>query len=156
MPRAITIRNQKNFAAGLLYMAIGGAFAIGATYYKLGSAARMGPGYFPFWLGLLLAAIGLVVVAASVRTGAVQESLPRFDWISLAWILASVVLFGLLLPRLGLVLSLLALVLVASRASHEFTWKGAILNSIFLLALCLGAFIWGLSLQLPLWPTFIG
>ena len=155
MSIAITIRNQKNFAAGLLYIAIGTAFSVGATYYKLGSAERMGPGYFPFWLGILLAAIGLVVLGGSLRTRSPREALPRFDWKALAWILLSVALFGLLLSRLGMVISLVVLVLVSSRASHEFKWRGALLNAVFLLAVCLGAFIYGLNLQLPLWPSFI-
>jgi len=73
----------------------------------------------------------------------------------LAWIVASVVLFGLLLTRAGLVISLATLVLVSSRASHEFKWKGAVLNALLLLAMCLGAFVFGLGLQLPLWPSFI-
>jgi hypothetical protein len=151
----LAIRNQKNFAAGLLYIGAGGAFAIGAFFYNMGSAARMGPGYFPFWLGLLLAAIGLVVLASSMRPRSPPGPLPKFDWKVLAWILASVASFGVLLTPLGLVISLLVLVLVASRASHEFRWKGAVLNALLLVAMCLGAFVWGLGLQLPLWPSFI-
>jgi hypothetical protein len=73
----------------------------------------------------------------------------------MAWILGAVVLFGLLLQPLGLVLSLVVLVLVSSRASHEFTWKGALANTVVLVLFSLGAFIWGISLQIPLWPAFL-
>ena len=152
---SIAIRNQKNFAAGLLYIAIGGAFAIGALNYKMGSADRMGPAYFPFWLGVLLAVIGAVVLAASLRATSKADPLPRFDWRVLGWILFSVTLFGLLLDRLGLVASLVILVVISSRASHEFGWKGALLNAALLLALCVSAFVYGLGLQLPLWPSFL-
>ncbi|HWI77884.1 MAG TPA: tripartite tricarboxylate transporter TctB family protein [Ramlibacter sp.] len=155
MLKSVAIRNQKNFAAGVLYIAAGSTFAAGALFYKMGSAARMGPGYFPFWLGLLLAAIGVVVLAGSLRARAPADALPKLDWQVLAWIVASVVLFGLLLTRAGLVISLATLVLVSSRASHEFKWKGAVLNALLLLAMCLGAFVFGLGLQLPLWPSFI-
>jgi hypothetical protein len=148
------IRNQKDFAAGLLYVGAGIAFAVGATSYKLGSADRMGPGYFPFWLGLLLAAIGLVVLVGSLRSGT-PERLPRLDFKTLAWVLGSVALFGILLSPLGMVLSLVILVLVASMASHEFGWKGATLNALVLLAICMGAFVYGLGLQLPLWPGIL-
>jgi hypothetical protein len=153
--KSVAIRNQKNFAAGLLYIATGATFSMGALFYKMGSAARMGPGYFPFWLGLLLVVIGIVVLAGSVRVRSPETTFPKLDWQVLAWILASVVLFGLLLVRAGLVISLVALVLVSSRASHEFKWKGAVLNAALLLAMCLGAFVFGLGLQLPLWPSFI-
>ncbi len=156
MAGLITIRNRKDFAAGLLYIVCGAAFAIGATNYNMGSAARMGPAYFPFWLGLLLVAVGIVVLIPSLRRETPAEALPRFDWKTLAWIIFSIVLFGFLLSRLGLVISLVALVLVASRASHEFAWRGAILNALLLLGACLGAFVYGLGLQLPLWPSFVG
>ena len=36
------IKSRKDFASGLMFMAIGSAFAIGATNYTIGSAARMG------------------------------------------------------------------------------------------------------------------
>lgn len=78
------IRSQKNFAAGLLYIAIGAAFAVGATNYNMGSADRMGPAYFPFWLGLLLALIGVVVPATSLRVHATVQALPHFDSSALA------------------------------------------------------------------------
>jgi hypothetical protein len=153
--KSIVIRNQKNFAAGLLYIGTGAAFAAGATFYKMGSADRMGPGYFPFWLGLLLVAIGIVVLTGSLRRRSPSVTLPKFDWKVLAWILASVASFGALLTWMGLVVSLVTLVLVASRASHEFKWKGAMLNAALLLVICLGAFVYGLGLQLPLWPSFV-
>lgn len=152
----IAIRNQKNFASGLLYIAVGLAFAAGATTYKMGDAARMGPGYFPFALGLLLACIGAIVLAGSLRPHAPPEPMPKFHFKTLAWILGSVVLFGVLLVPLGLVGSLIVLVFVSSMASHDFGWKGALLNALGLLALCAGAFVYGLGLQLPMWPAFLG
>ena len=152
----IAIRNQKNFASGLLYIAVGLAFAVGATNYRMGDAARMGPGYFPFALGLLLACIGVVVLAGSLRPHATPEHLPRFHFKTLAWILGAVVLFGMLLVPLGLVGSLVVLVFVSSLASHEFGWKGTLVNAFVLLAICAGAFVYGLGLQLPMWPAFMG
>src|SRR6266404_5118301 len=48
------IRNPKDFAAGLMFVAFGvAAIAIGSGY-PLGVAARMGPGYFPRILGIML------------------------------------------------------------------------------------------------------
>jgi hypothetical protein len=149
------VRNQKNFLAGLLYVLVGGGFAIGATSYKLGDAARMGPGYFPFWVGVILAIFGVIVMAGSLNRRAVKEGLPRMDIRPIAWILGSIVLFGALLQPLGLAVSLVLLVLVSSMGSHEFGWKGAVLNAVLLLSISLGAFIFGLHLQIPVWPSFI-
>jgi hypothetical protein len=149
------IRNQKDFAAGAIYVLAGAGFALGAFNYKLGDAARMGPGWFPFWIGVLLALIGVVTALRALRLDAEPEKVQRLQAGSMAWILGAVVLFGLLLQPLGLVLSLVALVLVSSRASHEFTWKGALANTVVLVVFSIGAFIWGISLQIPLWPAFL-
>jgi hypothetical protein len=46
------IRSQKDFASGILMIAVGTIFAIGATNYNFGASVRPGPGYFPFGLGI--------------------------------------------------------------------------------------------------------
>ena len=48
------IKSQADFYSGVMFTAVGGAFAIGATTYNIGDGARMGPGYFPLMLGILL------------------------------------------------------------------------------------------------------
>lgn len=150
------IRNQQDFAAGVIYIVGGAGFALGALNYKLGEPARMGPGWFPFAVGVLLAIVGLITTLNAVRPHALEEKVKRPEFSSLAWVLGGVVLFGLLLPHLGLVISMFVLVMVSSRASHEFKWVSAFLNSVFLVAFCIGVFIYGIHLQMPLWPDFIG
>jgi hypothetical protein len=150
------IRNQQDFAAGMIYVVGGIGFALGALNYKIGDAARMGPGWFPFAVGVLLAFVGVITALNAVRPHASEEKVKRPELGSLAWVLGGVVLFGLLLPHLGLVISMFVLVMVSSRASHEFKWLSAFLNSVFLVAFCIGVFIYGIHLQMPLWPDFIG
>ena len=57
----MNIKSQKDFFSGLLFTAVGVAFAWGATKYSVGTAARMGPGYFPLMLGILMAILGGVI-----------------------------------------------------------------------------------------------
>ncbi|UIF85340.1 tripartite tricarboxylate transporter TctB family protein [Cupriavidus sp. UYPR2.512] len=149
------IRSQKDFASGLMFILVGFGFSWVARGYSMGTAAKMGPGYFPFWLGIVLALLGALVLLGSLSSKAEQDNLARWDIKTLLWILGSVVLFGLLLKPLGMVLSVLVLVLVSSMASHEFSWKGAILNSIILVLISLGAFVYGINLQMPVWPAFL-
>ncbi|MCO4888206.1 tripartite tricarboxylate transporter TctB family protein [Cupriavidus sp. WGtm5] len=149
------IRSQKDFASGLMFILVGLGFSWVARGYSMGTAAKMGPGYFPFLLGLVLAALGAVVLLASLSPKGEQDHLARWDLKTLLWILGSVVLFGLLLKPLGMVLSVFVLVLVSSMASHEFSWKGALLNAVVLVLISLGAFVYGINLQMPVWPAFI-
>ncbi|TFZ07569.1 tripartite tricarboxylate transporter TctB family protein [Ramlibacter henchirensis] len=152
----MSIRNQKDFAAGLIYVLAGAGFSLGALEYRLGDPARMGPGFFPFWVGVLLAIVGLLTLAGGVRRTAGVEGVKRLEIGPMAWILGGVVLFGLLLQPLGLVLALTVLVLVSSRASHEFTWRGALINAAALVAFSTAVFIHGINLQIPLWPVALG
>ncbi|CAM3149930.1 MULTISPECIES: tripartite tricarboxylate transporter TctB family protein [Cupriavidus] len=149
------IRSQKDFASGLMFILVGFGFSWVARGYSMGTAAKMGPGYFPFWLGIVLALLGALVLFGSLSSKSEEDSLARWDIKTLLWILGSVVLFGLLLKPLGMVLSVLVLVLVSSMASHEFSWKGAILNAIILVLISLGAFVYGINLQMPVWPAFL-
>jgi hypothetical protein len=151
-----SIRNQQDVAAGLIYVVAGAGFSLGALNYKIGEAARMGPGWFPFWVGILLVAVGFATAAGGMRAGAAEGKVKRPELRSLAWILGSVVLFGLLLQPAGLVISLAALVIVSSMGSHEFSWKGTLLNTVVLVVFSVGAFIKGINLQIPLWPAFLG
>ncbi len=52
------IRSHVNFASGILFMLAGTAAAWVASGYQMGTAARLGPGYFPFWLGIVLGFLG--------------------------------------------------------------------------------------------------
>ncbi|WP_137926569.1 tripartite tricarboxylate transporter TctB family protein [Cupriavidus sp. 2SB] len=149
------IRRQTDFLSGLMFIAVGLAFSWVARGYTMGTAARMGPGYFPFWLGIVLALLGVVVAVGSVSVKAEADRMARWDIKTLLWVLGSVVLFGLILKPLGMVLSVLVLVLVSSMASHEFSWKGAILNAVVLVIISTFAFVYGINLQMPVWPAFL-
>ncbi|MET4580057.1 tripartite tricarboxylate transporter TctB family protein [Ottowia thiooxydans] len=150
------IRNQNDFAVGFFYILVGGlAAGIAATRYDLGTAGRMGPGYFPLILGVILCLLGAVVLLRALSRNAERTVLERWDLRSLLWMVGSLLLFSLALKPLGLVLSLALLIIVSSLASHEFTWRGTLLNTLFQLALNVGLFIYFLGLPFELWPSFL-
>jgi len=70
-------------------------------------------------------------------------------------IIGAIVLFGLLLPRLGLIIALPVLVVSSALAGDEFHWGEAMLNALILTVASWAIFSWGLSLPLPLWPSFL-
>jgi hypothetical protein len=147
------IRRQKDFYAGLLFIAFGvAAIAIGSNY-ALGTAARMGPGYFPRILGILLVTLGAIL---AVRATRLQGTPVRaFKWRPTLVVLGSVVLFGLIVARAGLFVSTVVLIVGASAASHEFRWKQALVSGIFFALLAIAVFVLGLKLQLPVWPPLL-
>jgi len=66
------------------------------------------------------------------------------------------VLYGFILKLLGIYISVFVLVVVSSLASHEFSLKVAVANAIFLVVFSYLAFVKGLGLIFPLWPSFLG
>lgn len=149
------IRNQRDFGAGVMYILIGLFFALVATRYQYGTAAKMGPGYFPFWLGMLMAAMGLLVLVRSLGAKATIEAIPKFNFKVIGLITGSIILYGILLPKMGFIVAVLVLVMIASSASKEFSWKVALINAVVLIAFTYSVFVIGLKLQFPLLPFFL-
>jgi len=150
------VRNKQNFWSGVMFIIIGLAFAWKSTEYSMGTAARMGPGYFPFWLGIIMAMLGALILLAALTPKSQKTEVARFDFKIVAIITASVVVFAFILQPAGLVVSMFVLVIISALASHEFTWKVTIANAIFLTVLCYMAFVVGLKLVFPIWPAFLG
>jgi len=150
------LRNKQDFWSGVMFIILGSGFALQATQYSMGTAARMGPGYFPFWLGVVLALIGALVLIGSLAPKATETTIDKFDFRIVALVVGSVILYGLILRPLGVYISVFILVVVSSLASHEFNWKVAAANGIFLVIFSYLAFVRGLGLIFPLWPAFLG
>ena len=149
----LRIRNPKDFWAGLLFALIGAAALVLGSRYNLGTAARMGPGYFPRILGIILILLGGIIALRGLRTQGL--AIAAWRWRPTIIVLGSVVLFGLIVPRVGMALSTVFLIVLASTASEEFRWKEALISGVLLAVLAVGVFIIGLKLQLPIWPTFL-
>jgi len=158
------IKSQKDFWSGLMFMAVGIAFAWGATNYTIGEGSRMGPGYFPLMLGILLTALGaFIVFEAMVVETEDGEPIGKWAWKPLGFIIGSNVLFGVLLgglprfgiPAMGLIVAIYGLTFVAAMAGGEFKWKEVIILATVLAIGSYLAFIVLLNLQFQVWPTFI-
>jgi len=149
----LSIRSPKDFWAGLLFVALGlGAIGVGSRY-TLGIAARMGPGYFPRILGIILVTLGVIIAIRGLRVRG--EAVPGWKWRPTLIVLGSVVVFGVVVGKLGVALSTVLLIVAASTASHEFRPKESLAAGVLLSALAVGVFVVGLHLQLPIWPTFV-
>ena len=158
------IKSQKDFFAGLMFSAVGVAFAWGATNYNIGEGARMGPGYFPLMLGILLTILGLIVsFQALVVETEDGEKIGSMAWKPLGFIIGANVLFGVCLgglpaigvPALGLIVGIIVLTYVAALAGDEFNFKEVTILAAVLCLLSYFAFVYALKLQFPVWPSFI-
>lgn len=161
----MSIKSQKDFFSGLLFMTVGVAFAGGATQYSVGNAARMGPGYFPLVLGILLVLLGAVITfKALVVETENGDKIGRWVWRPVGYIVAANLVFGVLigglpllhLPAMGMIVAIYALILIAAQASVRFDLKEMLILSSILAVGSYVVFILMLKLPIQVWPAFLG
>jgi uncharacterized membrane protein YhhN len=158
----VALKNSPDFFSGLVFCAVGGAFAWGATGYEVGSAAQMGPGYFPLMLGVLLVILGAAITVKSlVSTPSHRQKMGAWAWRPLLCIVLANVLFGVLLvglpslglPAMGMWVAIVVMTVVASMARKGFSWKEALVQGVVLAVGSYLVFVLGLNLQFPVWPA---
>jgi hypothetical protein len=152
-------RDKKDFNAGILYICLGGFFAVyaqkneflGISGYPMGTAVRMGPAYFPTVLGWMLAALGLIIFARSFFEHDAEP--PRkTNYRPLLLLIAAVIAFGFLLDTAGMVVASLALMYISALGGHDFKWKEQLVNAVFMTAVNVAIFYYGLALPFKLFP----
>lgn len=160
----MNIKSQKDFFCGLMFMAVGGAFAWGASTYNVGTGARMGPGYFPLMLGVLLAVIGAAITfSALVFETEGGGKIGKIAWKPLIFVISANVVFGILLaglpainfPAFGMIVAIYALTFIASMAEAGWKFKTTLILATVLAVGSYIAFVLALKLQFPVWPSFI-
>jgi hypothetical protein len=149
------IKHPKDFWTGVIFLVFGLSAVLIGRDYVMGTAGKMGPAYFPTVLGGLLAFLGLLIAAGGIQAKAPELRIEAFQWKPITTILLAVALFAALLPKMGLVVSLLLLIFISSVASHEFKIRDTAIASVVLLTLSWVVFVKGLELQFPLLPLFL-
>ena len=150
------IKSQRDFWSGLMFVVVGIGFAVGATNYSMGTSARPGAGYFPLGLSVIMAILGAIVLFKSLTIETPGgDPIGSIAWKPLIILVASITMFGLLLERLGMVITVPLLIIAASLAGDEFRWRGVITSAIVLTIGSWAVFVLGLKLTIPLWPRFL-
>ena len=148
------MRISKDLLAGLLFVFLGGTALLISSGYRIGTVLKMGPGYFPVLISSVVLVLGLIIAGRAAFTGTtepLERIIPNFR--PILSVLAAVVAFALLLPKLGLVLSIVALIVISRMARPEGGWGEFVLMVCVLTAIGVGVFAYGLKLPLELWPS---
>ena len=145
----VELRNNKDFLAGLLLLAVGAGGFFMALDYPFGSALRMGPGYFPRVLAGVLMAFGVFILVRSLLT--VEKVKGRWGWKPLAFITVSLVAFGWTMDKLGFIPALVVMFIISTLGGHEFRWKEVAILTVVMSSFAVAVFIYGLGLPYQLW-----
>ncbi|MFZ1983313.1 MAG: tripartite tricarboxylate transporter TctB family protein [Desulfatitalea sp.] len=147
-------RSGKDFWTGVIYILIGSAAFIISRDYGMGTAMKMGPAYFPTVLGVLLMVVGIIsVVRSFFRSG---SPIGTVAWKGLILIVASTLLFGMIVRGAGLIIALPLLVIVSAFASDRFSWKYALAEAALISVFCILIFVKGLGVPLKILGSWFG
>ena len=142
-----------NRIAAIFFLLIGVFFALYARRVEIGTFTEPGPGFLPFWAGLTLVAMSIILL---LRTYATKSEAAKSAFFALpdSWkrVLAtflSLIAYNLLLTSLGFTVTTFLLLIFLVRFIFPQTWKRTLLvgalGSIFARLL----FINFLETQLP-------
>jgi len=147
----VELRNNLDFLAGLLMLAIGGGAFYMALDYPFGSSLRMGPGYFPRVLAGVLMAFGAFVLIRGLITGEPVKG--RWGFKPLFFLCLSLIVFGWTMETFGFFPALIALFAIAPLAGYEWNFKEVLILAVFMMAFAWAVFIYGIGLPYPLFGT---
>jgi putative tricarboxylic transport membrane protein len=109
-------------ATGGVALLVAGVAILGVSWsYPTGGIVQMGPGYFPKAVGIGLVAMAVAVIISDLR-GLGTPGEKHVHWRPLICLSASVLTFGLLVTRAGLVpatFTTLVLAMLADRRSRQ-------------------------------------
>ncbi|MCD8339814.1 MAG: tripartite tricarboxylate transporter TctB family protein [Burkholderiales bacterium] len=151
------IKDQRDFFAGIMFMAFGAFFCFySIAKYALGTASRMGPGYFPMLLGGFLLVLGFLITLKSLvfRPSEGDGKVGAIDWRTVIIILGSVFIFAILLRPAGLIPATFIMIFLSGFAERTFKLIPILILATFLSVLVWIIFVWGLDLTVPIWPSF--
>ncbi len=101
-----------------MLIVIGAGAVFIARDYHFGSVLRMGPGFFPTILGVILIMFGLIIMVKGLIKG--DKIQGRVSLRALLLLSLSLILFGILIERAGLIPALGALILCSAFRKQRF------------------------------------
>ncbi|WP_349359160.1 tripartite tricarboxylate transporter TctB family protein [Stappia sp.] len=137
--------NRAELIAALAFVATGVGALVIALDYPLGSITRMGPGFAPVGLSLLLIATAGVVALQARRA---PESNVHFALRPFALIMGGILVWAVLVDRVGFVPATVLLVLACAYVEIGTTWRSSLLLAGGLCAAGYTIFIWGLGIPM--------
>jgi hypothetical protein len=144
------IRSPKDFWSGAFFVATALGFIALSHQYKMGDMHRMGPALFPTIIGVILAALGLLLAGRSLVIDG--PPVPALQHRPIIISLTAIVLFGIALQYLGLVAAIAVLVIVSAFASRESRLIASLALATVLVIFSVGIFVGILGLPIPVWP----
>jgi hypothetical protein len=145
------IRAEKDFWSGVMFLGFALVAIVASRHYSMGNGGKMGPGYFPMMLGIALAGLGALLLGRSLVLEGTRVT--RLQGRPILMIVLGVILFGLMIPYLGLVVALATVTAVSAFATSQSRPLEVAALAAVLAAFSVGVFVYALRLPLTIWPA---
>ncbi len=146
------VKSPQDFGAGILFMLLGIAGIYFGKDLTYGTATRMGPGFFPIWLSWIIFGMGTILAVRGLAFVGEPIEMPQLR--PLIGVIGSILVFGLLITRFGLPITVIVLTFVAAFARPSPELKETAYLAVGLAVFAVLAFIFALGQPLPLWWDF--
>ena len=147
--------DRKDISSGILWICISAAVIIASVRIGLGPADNPGAGFLPFWAGVLMFFFSCALTLAGRKK---KEAYPQLaelwkGWQTPALVVASLILYCILIPMLGYVATtfgLMSVLFAMWRIRLWLTFSGAALAAV------LSFFLFDFLLKVPLPRGILG
>jgi len=144
-----------NVWSSIFWLILGAAVAYGSLRLGLGTLTHPGPGFLPFWCGVILAGLSVVVLLQGTwawRTGdraPVRGKWEGLRWSKSAYVVLAILIYTLTFNRLGFLLCTMLLLIFLLKAIDPESWPVTIATAVIASLAAFVVFALWLDVQLP-------
>jgi len=145
--------NLRNQWSGLFWLVFSIFVCVEAIRMGTGSFSSPGPGLLPFWSGVVVGTLAILLLVVGTLTreegGKIKNLWRGMNWRTVILVSASLVIYCILLPRLGFLITTLGLMtLLFSIVKRSRLWIQVFTALLTVLVTYVTFYVW-LGVQLP-------
>jgi len=145
----LRVKSPQDLGAAIVFIVIGLAGLYAGKDLSFGTASHMGPGFFPTWINFLILAIG---VGVGLKALAIEgPRIEPFQLRPILFIVAAIVIFGLLINGVGMALSAIVMTIFAAYARRGVRVTETILLAAGFAVFSVIVFVYVLGQAVPAW-----
>jgi putative tricarboxylic transport membrane protein len=127
------MRKKVDFYTGLFWVLFSLVTCIEAYRLKLGDIHQPGLGFFPFWTGIIMGILSLLVLFQSIREKETKDSMVQYEpfgsWNIIA-VLAILTAFFLSLEKVGFLINTFLFIGIMLKLVYFQSWRTTILGAL--------------------------
>ena len=147
----VNLKAPQDFAGGIFIIVLATIGIVASLNLNFKTTTGVGPGMMPRATGMMLVAMGLILVINSFFVRG--EGLDRWSIRGMIFVLGSALMFGWTVRPLGLVVAGPLAVVISAFADRDTRWIEVITFAVVMTFACISLFSWGLKLPIPIWPS---